>query len=66
MSGTPILDALERQGVIWGDKLEWEGRERDWQGRASDGVVLSFGISTRAKLERYLREYPTPDKWLLT
>ena len=59
----PILDTLEVQGTIWGNKLEWESNERDWQGRATDGVVVSFGISTRAKLEVYLRNYPTPDKW---
>ena len=63
-SKTPLLDALEAAGIVWAKPLEWEGgKEWDWFARASDGELMGFGISTRAKIERYLRDYPTPDMW---
>ena len=61
MSKTPLLDAALASGMIWlVDRY-------DYVGRAADGVIVTVGCNfdakSRASLERWLADYPTPDLW---
>lgn len=53
----PLLTALIAQGIV---KLEGS----EYVGQASDGVWVSLGdIYDTDRIERYLKDYPTPDRW---
>jgi len=57
---TPLLDSLIAADVVRTDGIEYIGR-------ASDGVEVTIGCVLTDKdlvrLEAWLRDYPTPDKW---
>jgi len=53
---TPLLDDLMARGLII-------RRDDGWTLIAADGVECALGLVSPIRVERYLQDFPTPDKW---